>query len=290
MTPISNNNLSVLPFYTNINEQNHRKSYAYGMIYPLYAPSAFLLPFQIMREHRNDAIASAEIYTKDGVFVADILTDLTNGGLQVVPYVSYNIDTIIFPANIANTLGLDDGQYYITISDGIEIWYSDIITIVDDVTPYLKIEWYDLEDFYCDAGIITYEQGQFKNVLYLACELGKPEYNFEEEGETRDGYFFAEKQLSEKVYKFFFTACEPLLDVMRLIRMADIITITDKYGREYNCDQFLITPQWQEQGDIASVTAEFQTASVAKKIGEGYIRAYLRDYNNDFNNDYNNEE
>lgn len=287
MTPASNNNLSVLPFYNNINEQNHRKSYAYGNIYPLYAPSAFLLPFQIMRDHRNDAINSAKIYTKDGVLIADILTDLNNGGLQVVPYTSYNIDTIIFPANISNTLGIGDGQYYIVLSDGLETWYSDIITIVDDVSCYLKIEWYDLQDFYSDAGIICYTQGQFKNVLYLATELGKPDYQFEEEGETRDGYFFAEKQLSEKVYKFFFTACEPLLDVMRLIRMADVVTITDKYGRVYNCDTFLITPKWEDQGDIASVTAEFQTATVAKKIGKSFALLNEDDFNNDFNNDFN---
>jgi hypothetical protein len=144
-----------------------------------------------------------------------------------------------------------------------------------------------MQDFYSDAGIICYTQGQFKNVLYLACELGKPDYQFEEEGETRDGYFFAEKQLSEKTYKFFFMACEYLLDAMRLIRMADAVKITDKYGRVYNCDTFLITPKWEEQGDIASVTAEFETATIAKKIGKSYALMSERDFNDDFNNDFN---
>ena len=43
---IQNNNTSVLPWYTSINEQNHRKSYAYGAIYPLFAPADRLLPLR----------------------------------------------------------------------------------------------------------------------------------------------------------------------------------------------------------------------------------------------------
>ena len=47
MATNNNNNYSVLPFYTDIQEQNHRKPYAYGEVYPLYAPINQILPFQI---------------------------------------------------------------------------------------------------------------------------------------------------------------------------------------------------------------------------------------------------
>jgi hypothetical protein len=70
--------------------------------------------------------------------------------------------------------------------------------------------------------------------------------------------------------------------------MADIVKITDRYGREYYCDTFLITPKWQEQGDLASVEAEFQTDTVAKTIGRGIVASTMGDFNNDFNNDYDN--
>lgn len=73
---------------------------------------------------------------------------------------------------------------------------------------------------------------------------------------------------------------------MRFIRMADYIHITDKYGREYDCDTFLITPKWQTQGDLASVEIEFETATVVKKIGRGIITTTKGDFNNDFNNDF----
>ena len=117
--------------------------------------------------------------------------------------------------------------------------------------------------------------------------IRETEYKFEEEGEERDGYFFPEKQISEKTYKCTILAPEYLCDVMRFIRMADYVRVTDKYGRNYDCDTFLITPKWQTQGNLASVEIEFETATVVKKNGRGYIIANKGDFNNDFNNDYN---
>lgn len=270
----NNNNFSVLPFYANIDEQNHRKSYAYGAIYPLYAPKNVLLPFQIMRDIRREEddtvkeIETVTLYTKDGEEIADITTEIKNAGLQIVP--TEECDVILFPANVEMPTDMNIGMYYLSMTDGVETWYSEIFTIVEEMTPYLKIEWWDVENLIFDSGIIIYEVAQFKNVLYLCAELGKPEYNFEEEGEKRDGYFFPTKQLSEKTYKCTILAAEFLCDVMRFIRMADNVRITDQYGRIYNADTFLITPKWQTQGDLASVEIEFETDTVVKKLGKGY--------------------
>ena len=164
-----------------------------------------------------------------------------------------------------------------------------MFTVVQDVSGYLKIDWWDIENLVFDAGQIVYKNPTFKNMLYLCTELGKPDYEFEEDGEERDGYFFPEKQISVKTFKCTILAPEYLCDVMRFIRMADYIHITDKYGREYDCDTFLITPKWQTQGDLASVEIEFQTATVVKKIGRGYLGANICDFNSDYNNDFNND-
>ena len=155
-------------------------------------------------------------------------------------------------------------------------------------TSYLQIEWYDVENMVFDGGQIVYTNPKYKNRLYLCTQLGKPEYVFEEEGEERDGYFFPEKQISEKTYRFIILAPEYLCDVMRIIRMSDFVTVTDNYGRVYPCDTFLITPKWQTQGNLASVEVEFQTATVIKKIGRGYITPTGGDFNNDYNNDFKN--
>ena len=284
---IQNNNISVLPWYTSIEQQNHRKSYAYGTIYPLFTPKRTLLPFQIMRNTSSRDITGAQLYDKNGVLFADITTALKETGLQIVPFASLGYDVIVYPSLLPFAIDTPDGIYYARMTDGVNVWYSEMFTIVGDLSGYLKIEWYDVENFVFDAGQIVYQNPKFHNVLYLCTELGKPEYTFEEEGETRDGYFFPEKQISEKTYRCMALAPEYLCDVMRFIRMSDKVFVTDKYGRQYDCDTFLITPKWQTQGDLASVEIEFETATVAKKIGRGYITPGRKgDFNNDFNNDF----
>lgn len=283
-----NNNFSVLPWYTSIQQQNHRKSYAYGQIYPLFTPIRKMLPFQIMRQTRGNSIRNVSLYTKDGRLFANITQTIRETGLQIVRFGNMGYDVIVYPGNFSMNIETPEGIYYATMSDGVETWYSEMFTIVEDTTPYLRIEWYDTENAIFDAGIIVYKNPIFKNVLYLCTELGKPEYQFEEEGEDRDGYFFPEKQISEKTYRCVFLAPEYLCDVMRFIRMSDYVTVTDKYGRLYNCDTFLITPKWETQGDLASVEIEFETNTVVKKIGRGYVKTNSGDFSNDFNNDFNN--
>lgn len=270
----SNNNLSPLPFYTQLSEQNHRKSYAYGEIYPLICEANRLLPFQILRQHHNAEIESFEIYRKDGSLFADVALDAMQvAGLRIIPYAgSVDRDVIAYTAIAPIALNMPDGIYYIAISDGVETWFSEMFTAVQDVSGYLKIEWYDDEDLIFDAGVIAYtdEYGRpynYRNRLFLCTELGRPEYQFEEEGEDRDGYYFPEKQISEKIYRAQVLAPEYLCDVMRFIRMADHVAIADKYGRNYVVDTFLMTPTWLDQGDLASVEMEFQTDTVVKKIG-----------------------
>ena len=285
---IQNNNLSVLPFYTDIEQQNHRKSYAFGAIYPLFAPANFLLPFQIMRPTCGNAITRVRLYDRNGNLIEDLTQNMKDVGLQIVRFQALGYDVIVFPAILPMSTNMFDGIHYLTISDGVQTWYSEMFTIVQDMTPYLKIEWWDVENFVFDAGQIVYQNPAFKNRLYFCTELGKPEYQFDEEGESRDEYYFPTKQISEKTYKCTVLAPEYLCDVMRFIRMADCVKITDKYGREYYPDTFLITPKWQTQGDLASVEIEFTTNTVAKKIGLAYLRPVGGDFNNDYNIDFNN--
>lgn len=386
MTP--NNNLSILPFYKTIGEQNARKWWVYGRVYPLFTPIGTLPPFQIMRPKRtidargefignddNDngylAIVDNEVVWKDDntypcfVSVYENIQDYNKLWFENLPY-GYNLDApmIIFADadnkvistydiyalgvlftgvidvpngaekmyiqsyneeayeenatvytvnevarsvyiriyNADGTLfswgntslslkGFGDnevivytgsnvtpvtgdwaiGQYYIEVFDGVDTWYSDVFTVVQDMSGYLKLEWWDMADFVMDAGTIVYTEPAYKNILYLCSDIAKPEYIFNEEIIERDGYTFPVKQVSEKKYRFSFLAPEYLLDVIRFIRMSDFVRIT-KNGQTYNkIDSFLITPEWESNGDIAVVDAEFTTDTVAKKNGHGYI-------------------
>lgn len=290
---IPNNNLSVLPFYTSLDQQNARKWWMYGRVYPLYCPAGFLLPFQIITEHTNltpSNISGATIYDANtDQQIAGITTEIRNG-ITKKEFASLGYDVWIFPGQLPVVNAIQNGRYYLLITWG--NWQivrvSEIFTVVNDIEPYLKITWWDVDDFTMDAGTIVYKNPAFRNVLYLQSDLAKPEYPFEEEGETRDGYFFPTKQISEKRYRFNFLASEYLLDVMRFIRMADYAEI-EYHGQRYSLDTFLITPEWEDNGDVAAVEAVFDTATVAKKIGLGYIKTQRGDFNDDFNNDFNNE-
>lgn len=281
-----NNNISVLPWYKNIGEQNHRKSYAYGAIYPLIAPANILLPFQIMRTTRSNGITSVVLFDKTGATVADITSSMIEAGLQIVRFETLGYDVILYPGTLPLPINMLDGIYYMRLSDGVQTWYSEMFTVVQDVSGYVNVQWWGIDNLVFDAGQIVYTNPTYKNKLYLCTELGKPEYEFEEEGQDRDGYFFPEKQISTKKYKCTILAPEYLCDVMRFIRMADYIRVRDKYGNVYNCDTFLITPKWQTQGDLASVEIEFKTDTVVKKIGRGYLASGNGDFNYDYNNDF----
>lgn len=245
-----------------------------------YYPNAAYLVVQVNDPSRTNRVWIADngsgvllprmtvLRTPDGDFVKDVLSaDMWAGATRTEG------DYLICDGGYIDEIPI--GQYYLEASDGISTWVSDIFTIVPEMDDYLEIEWGDADDFVMDAGRIVYKNPTFKNRLYLRADLAKPEYEFEEEGETRDGVFYPTKQISKKKYNFHFFAPEYLLDVMRLIRMADEVRITYLVGRKTLIlypTTFLLTPEWEREGDLAGVSAEFETDTVAKKVGLAYIR------------------
>lgn len=279
-----NNNLTPLPFYTDIQEQHHRKPYAYGEIYPLFCPKGMVPPFQIVIGHGTATVASVVLVSMDGAR-QNITTAMQGAGLIVSRYATYDYDVVVFPSRAPHNITTAEGRYYLELlmSDGTK-YYSDVFTVVDDMSGFLQIQWWDEEDLIMDGCRIAYDN-DYRNTLWLNTQLGKPDYEYQEEGEQRDGYFFPQKMVSEKKYKCVIVAPEFLCDAMRFIALSDYIYVRDYYGHFYKCDTFLCTPQWQEQGDLASVEMEFTCDTVAKKIGRSYTaRDY--DFNDDFNDDF----
>lgn len=290
-----NNNFNPLPWYTSLDQQNHRKSYAYGEIYPLFALANFMLPWQVQRPHKSGGVTSFKIYHEDGTLWRNVLSAAQNNisivnNSYVDPYTGETVsyDNIVFTNVFPLYNNQPDGRYYAIMSDGTNTWYSEVYTVVQSLDSYLKIEWYDVADLVYEGGRIVYGNVGYHNSVALIAELGKPEYTFEDIGEDRDGFWFPEKQLSEKTYRFTFLAPEYMCDALRIVRLSDYVIITDQFGVQYRPDKFLMTPKWLQNGDLASVTVEFQTDTVVKKIGQGVTSAPSgnEDFNNDFNNDF----
>lgn len=285
-----NNNLSLLPFYGSLDEQNQRKSYAYGETYPLYTPMGSVPPFQVMADYYDgNHLTNVFLHRADGTVVGDIKTELEDAGMFTAPvYIGGDKTLIVYPSIVPQHITTEEGRYYLRmVFDDRGTIYSDVFTVVGFSEDMLCLEWWDDAPLFMDDGVVYYRNG-YRNRLWLQTQLGKPEYTFEDEGERRDGYFFPEKRLSYKTYKFTFLASEYVCDIIRLARISDHVTVRDMYGHIYRCDQFLVTPKWETQGDLASVECEFTTNTVAKKIGQAY-EMDGGDYNDDYNADFNNQ-
>lgn len=282
----TNNNLSPLPFYESTRLQYPNLPYTYGNDICLIAPKDILLPFQLAFASKADASLA--------IFLVPVCTDkrarnitkeMKEAGLTVVTLSDYSSDILIFPARLPMPLDMEKGKYYLLVNYGGEARYSEIMTVVDSLSGYTEIEWYDKEDMPYDGGAVIYSRQGYRNRLYVQTIIANPEYKFEEDGEERDGYYFPEKQLSEKTYKCKFLTTESVCDMLRVARLSDFVTVKDQYGRIYECDTFLTNVEW-ETGGVANVECEFETSTVVKRIGKFVNVSDKADFNMDFNKDY----
>lgn len=252
-----NNNLNVLPWYTNLSQQNGNKWYAFGNVWPLVMPAGRLIPFQLVVPYTG--------VTVSGFSIINIETNaIYNGPTASVSVVSRGSYTVIKMSG-GSVTPTRLGRYYakLTLSNG-QIYYSEVFTFVDNISDYIKLQYWNDDNLYYNGGEINYENN-FKFEMYLCTTIGKPEYQFEEEVTKRLGYKFPELQISNKVYKFTCVAPEFICDALRLVRLSDYIHITSE-DDTYNALSFAYEAKWETQGDLASVEAEFETDNIIQKL------------------------
>lgn len=277
-----NNNISPLPFYDNLALQNHRKDYAFGQVYPLITYKNVLLPFQVVLAS-GTSIGWVRLYNfNTGKFI-DITRSMKENGLTIKSYTGFKL--LKYPGTLPVIDIKYEGRYYLAISiSGLGTIYSDVFTVYNKVDDYLLIEYYNSYNFELKNGVVDFSDN-FKFKCYLNTQVGKPEYDFEEESTDRMGYTFIESQVSKKIYKFTFLAPEYLCDALRIVRLCENKKITSKL-QIYDLTTFNMEPEWEDQGDLAAVECEFETDTVIANIG-GYTPSLSGgDFNRDFNNDF----
>lgn len=284
-----NNNISPLPFYDNIILQNHRKDYAFGQIYQLITYKNMLLPFQVVLSH-GTLIAQVRLYDFNTEKYIDITNSMKENGLVLKSFNNFKL--LKYPGTLPITEIKYEGLYYLAIyitdsyTSAIFTIYSDLFTVTNRVSDYLLIEYSNSYNFELKNGIVDFSDN-FTFKCYLNTQVGKPEYDFEEEATERMGYTFIESQVSKKIYKFTFIAPEYLCDALRIVRLCENKQITNK-SQVYDLTTFNMEPKWEDQGDLASVECEFETDTVIANIGGYAPELSGGDYNNDYNNDYKN--
>ena len=186
---------------------------------------------------------------------------------------------------------LSEGIYYLKLSSGnggLWTYYSEVFCFTNVTKDCLELEyWNETGNFAIKNGVITFSSG-FHFSLLLKTEIGKPEYNFEEESTKRLGYVYVESQVSKKTYKFNVVVPEYICDALRIVRLCDNKIIRCK-DDEYEAITFEMEAEWQTQGDLASVTCEFETDNVVANIGGFVPDKPGGDYNNDYNKDFDKE-
>ena len=286
--------LSPLKFYDGISKQCHRKTYAYGQISPLVVKQHTLPPFQFVIPNElfniSSSLDTATLYdakTDKPALSINLAQALIETGFVIKEKNNYKV--AVYPAKLPVHTIEQEGFYYLKLASGNnEAWkyYSEVFCFVSNADKYVEIEyWNESGDFSLKNGLVVFDDN-FHFKLLLNSELGKPEYNFEEESTKRLGYTFIESQVSKKTYKFNTVAPEFICDAMRIIRLCDNRIIRNR-GDEYEAITFEMDAEWQTQGDSASVNCEFETDNVIVNLG-GFVpeEPTLGSFNNDYNDDY----
>ena len=284
--------ISPLKFYDNFHKQNRYRSFAYGHIAPLITNPNVVSPFCInlgttYSGYAHD-IVSVQLYDANtNKLIGDYAQKFKDAGMRVE---EINGCVIIWFLGIFPLSGVIDyeGQYYLAIKEVLHGYvYSEVFCYTNNVDDCIKIEYWNPEgNLYVGGKYPVFpSEKAFHYILLLKSELGKPEYSFEEEATKRLGYSFIESQVSKKTYKFNTVIPEYLCDAMRIIRLCSQKKITCK-GETYDAITFNMEVDWQEQGDLASVTCEFDVDNIITNLG-GFKHENLGgDFNNDYNNDY----
>lgn len=276
--------ISPLKFYDDFHKQNRYRSFAYGHVAPLITNPNVVSPFQLIVSGNVSEVYVRSADTNKRV-TGNVVERFKDAGLRNVSRNGcYNILLFLGIFPLSGVIDYE-GQYWLEIHSG-GWYYSEVFCFDNNIDDCLKVEYWNPEgDFALKNGIIVLGSENFHFILLLKSELGKPEYSFEEEATKRLGYSFIESQVSKKTYKFNTVIPEYLCDAMRIIRLCSQKKITCK-GETYDAITFNMEVDWQEQGDLASVTCEFDVDNIITSLG-GFKHENLGgDFNNDYNNDY----
>lgn len=279
--------------------------YAYGRPFITVMPEGVLLPFQFtlggtttMMDFYPFTLSKVEAYNCDSVTHA--LTKAFD--LDLKQFMLKKIGEFWVVSTISGQI-LDErfteGLYSLKLTffhdygGGVtyELW-SGIISMSSHIEDYLRIYYSNSNNIALNNGLVIMG-GSFHFECYLDTQVGKPEYEFEEEGEERLGYTFIESITSKKSYSFAFLADEHLCDALRLIKLCDNIIIQDKarsakFMQEFLPIVFNMEVSWEEQGNLASVVCTFEVDNIVSTVGHFNAELLGQSFNDDYNDDYEN--
>ena len=286
-----------LRFYENVNHQNRFKEGGDENNFELLCPVTKLLPFQIKRSAAATPLASVKLTDPTGTLPqVELINYFVVNEVQTFSFTT--VDYLVHFGRLPlSGYTIPEGKFYLEASDGLSTWHSEIITFknfdpdtLNDCT-YTKIEYWDT----CNVSDILYKtvalgSFQYKNIIYLDIDIGKPSYEYEEEG-TVDGegtfvpdFLKVQKNyLLQGVFPEFFTDALSILPLHLSIEgKIEVFTFRGYTGE---VETMNVTVNWQGTlGVWAIADINFSTCAVRKTNccdsteGEEPFDGCLRDY------------
>lgn len=274
-------NISPLPFYDSIGEQFENHSCAFGVNYPLLCGLNQPIPFLFYTndnpdECRIDSVSLIRV----GVQSIDVTADFVGNGLAIydADVQGEQISFVRFAPNQNYHYTFPAiGLYYFVIEvydkeqDTTNYYYSEKFCVTDNLQDAIEIDYTSPVNLNTPFGDIPFNHtavGAFSFKVWLNALIGKPDYTFEEVETVRTGYPFLERCTSKKTYQFTVIVPEYLCDALRLIKLCPDVRIEHK-RKVYHPISFDMNVSWEEQGDLASLRASFDTDNIITAVG-GY--------------------
>lgn len=254
-------NVSVLNWTTNPRLQYHRRRAAQGRKYKLPIPVGYIYPFQLSRPSSGLSISSFKVISDETGQAVEVISDIMATGLTITP--GDGFDMIRYLGTVPLPGVWPEGLYYCRMSDGVTVWYSEYICMVQDVSDLIRIEWRHSSPIAYRDGILDYAY-PLRNYVYLDADIGFPKWPVDQEVELRNGIPFPVRITTWKEYRFNLPIPEYLGDVFRMLRQHDDKKVFH-LGREFVCEVLQLEgdPDWGiSVGDVADAEFVFRTGTV----------------------------
>lgn len=234
--------------------------------FQLLCPTVKLLPFQIKRDSGYYPLTSIKLMDdSSGAYVLELLPHIDSSDMDVFVFSTY--DYLVHYGSLEHSAGITAGDYYLEVTDSVEVWYSETVTFktFDPETlggcALTRVTYWDT----CDVDDIFYRTfeangKQYKNIFYLDIGIGKPAYPITEEGdEDAFGSVVLESVKLEKQYNLQGVFPEFFLDAlallpMHLVRETGKIQVLTSEGYESEVLKVTVNPNWQEPDGVIAIT------------------------------------
>jgi hypothetical protein len=241
-------NVFAFPFYDQTEKQSRFNSLCSKVnAFALYSPPNRFLPFMIKKPKDGQLVDCVKVYsTNDEI----LITTIPFESFTYKMYSDSAYDYIFYYGAIIEDLNLECGEYYLNVSG----YWSEVFTVVDDVSRLLKIEWFHDSQ----VGEAIYQNGFYQR-LYLDTILADPKYKIEQEGdENGEGEFVPTFTRVVKKYRLeSLLLPEFLVDVLHSMAAHSHVTI----GNLVDVQQIEADVDWLVSGSAATVELSFQEAN-----------------------------